>query len=80
MRRISHDMAGIHQRFNHIKESFGEEVREVAQVWIDAKGRTFLQQHCANVEPTITQLMGELLQTTDMFEKIAKKLHDPKLS
>ena len=80
MRRISHDMSGIAQRLNHIKESFGDEVREVSEVWIDAKGRTFLQQHTSSVEPTIAQLMGAMLQTTDLFESIVKKLHDPKIS
>lgn len=80
MRRISHDMSGINQRLNHIKESFGDEVREVSEVWIDAKGRTFLQQHTSAVEPTISQLMGAILQTTDLFESIAKKLQDPKIS
>ncbi len=80
MRRISHDMSGITQRLNHIKESFGNEVREVSEVWLDAKGRTFLQQHTSTVEPTLAQLMGAVVQATDLFESIAKKLRDPKSS
>lgn len=80
MRRISHDLSGISQRLNHIKESFSEEVAEVAEVWLDAKGRVFLQQHVSVIPPTIGQLMGAILETTELFENIAKKLRDPKLS
>ena len=80
MRRISHDMAGIAQRLNHIKESFNEEVGEVSEVWLDAKGRMFLQQQISAIQPTIGQLMGSILETTELFENIAKKLRDPKLS
>lgn len=80
MRRISHDMAGIAQRLNHIKESFNEEVGEVSEVWLDAKGRVFLQQQVSAIQPTIGQLMGSILETTELFENIAKKLRDPKLS
>ncbi len=80
MRRISHDMSGITQRLNHTKESFGNEVREISEVWLDAKGRTFLQQHTSPVEPTLAQLMGAVVQATDLFESIAKKLQDPKHS
>lgn len=80
MRRISHDMAGIAQRLNHIKESFNEEVGEVSEVWLDAKGRVFLQQQISAIQPTIGQLMGSILETTELFENIAKKLRDPKLS
>ena len=80
MRRISHDMSGIAQRLNHIKESFSEEVAEVAEVWLDAKGRVFLQQQISAIQPTIGQLMGSILETTELFENIAKKLRDPKLS
>ena len=80
MRRISHDMSGIAQRLNHIKESFSEEVAEVAEVWLDAKGRVFLQQQVSAIQPTIGQLMGSILETTELFENIAKKLRDPKLS
>ena len=80
MRRISHDMSGIAQRLNHIKESFSEEVAEVAEVWLDAKGRVFLQQHVSVIQPTMGQLVGSILETTELFENIAKKLRDPKLS
>lgn len=80
MRRISHDMSGISQRLNQIKESFSEEVDEVSEVWLDAKGRVFLQQHVAAIPPTIGQLVGAILETTELFESIAKKLRDPKLS
>lgn len=80
MRRISHDMSGIAQRLNHIKESFNEEVGEVSEVWLDAKGRVFLQQQISAIQPTIGQLMGSILETTELFENIAKKLRDPKLS
>ena len=80
MRRISHDMSGIAQRLNHIKESFSEEVAEVAEVWLDAKGRVFLQQHVSAIQPTMGQLVGSILETTELFENIAKKLRDPKLS
>jgi hypothetical protein len=80
MRRISHDMSGISQRLNHIKESFGEEVGEVSEVWLDTKGRVFLQQHVSSIQPTIGQLIGAILETTELFENIAKKLRDPKLS
>ncbi len=80
MRRISHDMSGIAQRLNHIKESFSDEVGEVAEVWLDAKGRVFLQQQVSAIQPTIGQLVGSILATTELFENIAKKLRDPKLS
>ena len=80
MRRISHDMTSISQRLNHIKESFSEEVGEVSEVWLDATGRVFLQQHVAAIQPTIGQLVGSILETTELFENIAKKLRDPKLS
>ena len=80
MRRPSHDMSGINQRLNHIKESFGEEVREVSEIWVDSKGRGFMQQHASPVEPMIAQLMGAIVQSTELFETIAKKLRDPKLS
>lgn len=80
MRRISHDMSGISQRLNHIKESFSEEVGEVSEVWLDAKGRVFLQQHVSAIQPTIGQLVGSIMETTELFENIAKKLRDPKQS
>jgi uncharacterized protein YukE len=80
MRRISHDMSGISQRLNHIKESFTEEVAEVSEVWLDAKGRVFLQQHLASIQPTIGQVVGAIHETTELFENIAKKLRDPKQS
>lgn len=80
MRRLSHDMAGITQRLNHIKETFSDEVHEVSEIWGDAQGRQFLQQHASNVEPTVAQLMAAILQSTEWFETVAKKLQDPKLS
>jgi hypothetical protein len=80
MRRISHDMSGIALRLNHIKESFSEEVAEVSEVWLDTKGRVFLQQNVASISPTIGQLVGAIHETTELFESIAKKLRDPKLS
>ncbi len=80
MRRISHDMSGIAQRLGHLKESFSDEVNQVAEVWLDAKGRVFLQQHVSSVQPTIGQLVGAILDTTELFENIAKKLRDPKQS
>jgi hypothetical protein len=80
MRRISHDLSGISQRLNHIKESFSEEVVEVSEVWLDAKGRIFLQQHVSAIQPTIGQLVGAIMDTTELFENIAKKLRDPKQS
>ncbi len=80
MRRISHDMSGISQRLNHIKEAFSEEVGEVAEVWLDAKGRVFLQQHVSAIQPTIGQLVGAIHEATEVFENIAKKLRDPKQS
>lgn len=80
MRRISHDLSSISQRLNHIKESFSDELREVSEVWLDTKGRVFLQQHASTVQPTIGQLVGAIHETTELFEHIAKKLRDPKLS
>ena len=80
MRRISHDMSGISQRLNHIKESFSEEVGEVSEVWLDAKGRVFLQQHVSAIQPTIGLLVGAIHEATELFENIAKKLRDPKQS
>ena len=80
MRRISHDMSGISQRLNHIKESFSEEVGQVSEIWLDAKGRVFLQQQEAAIPPTIGQLVGAIHESTELFESIAKKLRDPKHS
>lgn len=80
MRRLSHDMSGINQRFHHIKETFGAEVREVSEIWGDTRGRVFLQQHASTVEPTVAQLMAAIVRSTELFETIAKKLQDPKLS
>lgn len=78
MRRISHDLSGIAQRLNHIAEVFDNEAEELAKVWLDAKGRAFLQQHTTDVPPTINQLAAAVIEAVELFENIAKKVRDPK--
>jgi hypothetical protein len=63
MRRISHDLAGVAQRLNHVAEVFNHEAEELGKIWLDAKGRAFLQQHTTEVQPTINQLAAAIIET-----------------
>jgi hypothetical protein len=77
MRRISHDLAGVAQRLSHLSDQFGMDASEVAEVWQDAKGRAYLQQHASEIQPTTNQLVNTIQGLIELFEDIAKKLRDP---
>lgn len=76
MRRIKHDLAGIAQRLDRLSSNFGTEVQELSEVWRDAKGRSFLQRHAAEVQPTLNQLVAAVNTSAELFERIARKLDD----
>ena len=77
MKRISHDLPGITQRLAKLGENLSASAAETQQVWRDDKGRAFLQQHIADVEPNVKQLVSSLTQTIERFESIAKQVQDP---
>ncbi len=80
MRRISHDLSGVAQRLSQLSNQFGVEISEVSQVWQDAKGRAFLQQHASEVQPITHQLVNTIHELTELFEDMAKRLRDPQQS
>ncbi len=77
MQRINHDLAGITQRIAKLGDEFELNLGEIAEVWKDDVGRSFLQQHTSNVNPQINQLVSELSVAIEEFENIAKQLQDP---
>jgi uncharacterized protein YukE len=80
MRRVGHDLAGVAQRLHGVGERYSEEVNEVTEIWHDAKGRAFVQQHASQVQPAVTQLVSTVRTLHELFEDIAKKLRDPQQS
>lgn len=77
MQRINHDLAGITQRIAKLADEFDFSLAEIAEIWKDDVGRSFLQQYTANVNPQLNQLVSELSVTIEEFENIAKQLQDP---
>lgn len=77
MQRINHDLAGITQRIAKLGDEFELNLGEIAEVWKDDVGRSFLQQNTSNVNPQINQLVSELSVAIEEFENIAKQLQDP---
>lgn len=74
---MNHDLAGITQRIAKLADEFEFSLGEIAQVWKDEVGRSFLQQNTSNVNPQINQLVSELSVAIEEFENIAKQLQDP---
>jgi len=77
MKRISHDLAGTTQRIAKLGDSLTVAITELQEVWKDDKGRAFLQEHTAEVNPTLRQLVAALSESIELFEGIAKKVQDP---
>lgn len=77
MRRISHDLTGVTQRIAKLVEEFEVSIDETKEVWRDAKGQAFFQQHTAEVRPTVTQLVSAMIRTNELFEEIARRVRDP---
>ncbi len=77
MKRISHDLAGATQRIAKLGDTFTEAIAQLQEVWKDDIGRAFLQQHMADVNPTLRQLVAGMSESLELFEGIAKKVQDP---
>ncbi|QDV24291.1 hypothetical protein [Aureliella helgolandensis] len=77
MKRISHDLPGVAQRIAKLNEEYQSVIDETKEVWKDGKGRAFMNRHTSEVRPAITQLVATLVQSTELFEEISKKLQDP---
>ncbi|MFO0941671.1 MAG: hypothetical protein U0930_13015 [Pirellulales bacterium] len=77
MQRINHDLAGITQRIAKLGDEFEFSLGEIAEIWKDDVGRSFLQQNTSNVGPQLNQLVSELSVAIEDFENIAKQLQDP---
>ncbi len=77
MNRLSHDLPGITQRIAKLGDEFDFAVHEVREVWKDDKARAFLQQHTAEIGPSLSQLVATLSETIELFESIAKRVQDP---
>ncbi len=77
MKRISHDMAGTTQRIAKLGDSFTVTLAELQEIWKDDKGRAFMQQHTAEINPTVQQLVATMSETIELFEGIARKVQDP---
>ena len=77
MKRISHDLPGVTQRIARQSEEFEHCVQETLELWRDAKARSFVQQHTADIRPAINQLVSAMSQSTELFEEIAKRVRDP---
>lgn len=77
MQRINHDLAGSTQRIAKLGDRMEGDVLEIAEVWRDDVGRSFLQQHTSEVGAQINQLVSELAVAMELFEGISKQLQDP---
>lgn len=77
MKRISHDLAGTTQRIAKLGDTLTVAIAELREVWKDDKGRSFLQQHTADVNPTLRQVVAGMSESIELFEVIAKKVQDP---
>lgn len=77
MKRMSHDLAGATQRIAKLGDSLSVAIAELQDVWKDDTGRVFLQQHMADINPTLRQLAAGMSESIQLFEVIAKKVQDP---
>jgi len=77
MKRISHDLAGTTQRIAKLGDRLTVAIAELQEVWKDGKGRAFLQQHTADVNPTLRQVVAGISESIELFEVIAKNIQDP---
>lgn len=77
MRRVAHDLAGSAQRISRLAERLAEEIEVTEQLWRDQRGQAFLREHLAPCRPNIAQLVSGINETVELFDEIAKKLHDP---
>jgi hypothetical protein len=77
---ISHNLASLTQRIAKLRDGLEEETSQIAELWRDEVGRTFLRQQVSEVTPQINQLVSELSVAIEEFESIAKQLRDPQMS
>ncbi len=77
MRRISHDLGGLAQRFNRLSEQLTEEIQNTAEIWRDQRGQAFLAARLSPFKPSMGQLVASIDETRELFDQMAKKLSDP---
>ena len=77
MRRISHELGGIAQRFSVLAEQLEEETQSTQEIWKDERGNAFLREHLSPFKPTVSQLVASLHETHELFEHLTKRLSDP---
>ncbi len=77
MRRVSHDLPGVAGRINRATQQLQLQIEDTSDYWRDEKGRAFLQQHTAEVQPAVSQVLASLAKSVELFEVIAKQLQDP---
>ncbi len=77
MRRVSHDLSGLAQRFTVLANQLEAETEATQEIWKDERGNAFLREHLSPFKPTVAQLVACLNETNDLFESLAKKLGDP---
>ncbi len=77
MRRVSHDLGGLAQRFGVLAEQLEAEVQTTQEIWKDERGSAFLRERLSPFKPTVSQLVATLQESQDLFEHLAKRLADP---
>lgn len=77
MRRVSHELGGLAQRFSVLAEQLEAETQATHEIWKDERGNAFLREHLSPFKPTVLQLVASLHETHELFEQLAKRLSDP---
>ncbi len=76
MRRVSHDLPGVTQRIAKLANHYQCDINEAQQIWKDAQGRSFFQQHTSDIQPMVSQLTTSLSQLIELVDRIGKQLKD----
>ncbi len=77
MRRVSHELGSLGQRFSVLAEQLEAEIEATREIWKDDRGNAFLQEHLSPFKPTVSQLVASLHETHELFEHLTKRLSDP---
>lgn len=77
MRRVSHELGSLAQRFNVLAEQLESEMQATGEIWKDERGNAFLREHLSPFKPTVSQLVASLHETRELFEHLTRRLSDP---